>query len=164
MTFNDLINDVVGDLDEDKSDSDVLTKVKRYINRGYIELAKKECLEKVKTSTVVGGKVACPVGMIRLYHVLEDGTPIPFEVRGKYIYCDSDTVQIVYSYIPELLEGLDDETETNPANDEFIVNYAKWKFSEYDGMMDNAIYYRNLVDSHKVIIQSRIVKTIDVWG
>ena len=57
MTYKELIEDVIVDLDEDMEDQDTIDKVKRFINRGYKELAKRENLEKTKSTYAFEGSL-----------------------------------------------------------------------------------------------------------
>lgn len=165
MTFNEIIEEVITDLDEEITDNEVVAKVKRYINRGYKDLALKEGLEKVVNKAIVGGKISVPSDCLKVNSIIQDGTYLPFRKDGKYIYVLGDgTCEFNYIFSPEALEGEDDETLTNEANVEYIINFAKWKFLASEGLLQDSQTYRSLVDTQKIVSPSKIVKTIDELG
>lgn len=165
MTYKELIEDVIVDLDEDMEDQDTIDKVKRFINRGYKELAKRENLEKTKSTYAFEGKFKKPADMVTLYWVKFEGKTVPFSIEGKYVTTTAEgEVEICYSYIPEALEELEDETLTSATNDEFIINYAKWLYCMYDGNVDLAAYYKGEVNVFKASNQAKIVPIADIWG
>ena len=47
----------------------------------------------------------------------------------------------------ENLNNIKDETLTNPGNDEFIINYAKYLFCMSDGLEDMGAYYKAQIDN-----------------
>ena len=67
MTFEKIIEDVMNDIDEKMSDTEVVKKVKRFINRAYRELAKREELEKSKILQASEGKVKKPNDSIEVF-------------------------------------------------------------------------------------------------
>jgi hypothetical protein len=164
MTYKELIEDVIMDLDESMGDTSVVERVKKYINRGYKELAKREGLEKTKVTEVSDGKIKKPSDLIKLYGVRSEDGEIPCTLNGKYIEIDFEgEVELSYSYIPEALVEMEDETLTNPGNDEFIVTYAKYLFCMSDGLEDMGAYYKAQIDNFRPVTQAKIVKVADVW-
>lgn len=165
MTFKEMVEEVIIDLDEDTTDATVIKKVKRYINRGYKELAKKENLEKTSVKTVINNRITVPTNCIKVSSVSKDGVLLSYERQGKYIYLNTDgNCELTYVYVPDNLEGDDDEPVTNIGNIEFILNFAKWHFSSSEGMTDNAQYYRSMVDLQRIVSPLKIIKTIDNLG
>lgn len=166
MTFNEIITEVMIDIDERMTDDEVLNKVKRYINRGYKELAKREGLEKVKTMQASEGKIKKPSDSIEIIDVKFENNPIQFSVEGNYIVTKAgdNEVDIRYCYLPESLEDLEDETITNSANDEFILNYAKWLFFLTEDQDTLARTYKNEYESMQLVINPREHKIVDVYG
>lgn len=165
MTFKEIIEEVITDLDEELTDADVVNKVKRFINRGYKNLAVKENLEKVATKYANDGKISSPADCLKVNTIMQNGTYIPFRKDGKYIYVLTDgRCDMNYVFTPEPLEYPDDETLTNEANIEYVMNFAKWKFLASEGMTQDAQMYRNMVDTHKVVSPVKIIKTIDELG
>lgn len=165
MTFEEIINDVMVDIDERLSDEEVLSKVKRYINRGYKELAKREQIEKIKTIQASEGKVKKPSDAVEVFEVKFENNPIQFWLEGNYIVTNAgdNEVDVRYCYLPEPLEDLEDETITNSSNDEFILNYAKWLFFLTEDQDTLARTYKNEYEGMQLVINSRIRKIVSLY-
>lgn len=129
MNFRELIDTILIDIDEDRSDAALVTKLKGFVNRAYMELAKREGIEKVKNVVPVEGFIKHPEDYVKLYEILYGMDPMPYSHAGDKIYCPTEKeVMLVYNYRPELLEEDTDELVTNPVNEEFILSYAKWLY------------------------------------
>lgn len=167
MTFREIIDIVLSDIDEPSSDAILIKKIKNYINRGYKELARRECLTKAASKNISNYKIKKPVDCIKIYAAYLDGEVLPFNDEGEYLSFQliSGTVKLVYSFIPDPLIDDGDETETSIAYDEFIINYAKWLFYLNDGLDEEAKMFKIEVESLNVSKQlASFTKTIDVYG
>lgn len=165
MTFEEIIEDVMSDIDESMSDEDVLKKIKRFINRAYKELGKREGLEKVKTLQASEGKIKKPSDCIEIFNVKFENNPIQFWIEGNYIITNvgDAEVEISYTYLPEPLEELDDETVTNSANDEFILNYAKYLFFLIDDQDTLARTYKAEYENIPIVVTHKFNKIVSVY-
>lgn len=165
MYFSELTETVIMDIDEDIYDTEVLEKVKRYINRGYRELSKKELLETTVNSTISNYRVRKPDNCIRILSVSVDDVQVKWRLEGLYIYIESEgRAKIVYNYLPDLLVNDDDETETNEGNIEYIINFAKWLYHINEGSTEDAQVFKMEYESMNIITNSNITKIIDVYG
>lgn len=165
LTFEEIIEDVMSDIDESMSDEDVLKKIKRFINRAYKELGKREGLEKVKTLQASEGKIKKPSDCIEIFNVKFENNPIQFWIEGNYIITNvgDAEVEISYTYLPEPLEELDDETVTNSANDEFILNYAKYLFFLIDDQDTLARTYKAEYENIPIVVTHKFNKIVSVY-
>lgn len=165
MTFEEIIEDVMNDIDEKMSDTEVVKKVKRFINRAYRELAKREELEKSKILQASEGKVKKPNDSIEVFEVKFENNPIQFWIEGNYIVTNAgdEEIEVRYRYLPESLEELDDETVTNSANDEFILNYAKWLFFLTDDQDSLARSYKSEYENMSILKAPKTYKIISVY-
>jgi hypothetical protein len=59
-TLTDLINTICLDIDEDNTDSLVVSKLTSFVNRGYKELAKKDLIETSSDVVVTDYTIAKP--------------------------------------------------------------------------------------------------------
>ena len=165
MTFNELLENILLDIDEEKSDADITNKIKKFINRGYRELAKREGLSKSKEITLTNGKAKLPYDCAKIYSCMVDGERVNFKVLGKNLFADDEKLTVFYNYIPDLLENDDDELETNENNVEFIIAFAKYLYYFSESLLDEAVsfkteYERYFIDKSKVSIE----KIVDVYG
>lgn len=139
MLFEEVINAVLMDIDEDRTDTTILNKVKAYINRGYVELAKREGLEKKVKVTPKDGVIKVPFDFSRIFEITYLGNLMPYALRGDEIVCNTENeLQLTYNYRPEPLENELDELETNDINVEFIVTYAKYLYFSSEQETDQA--------------------------
>ena len=165
MTFEEIIEDVMNDIDEKMSDTEVVKKVKKFINRAYRELAKREELEKSKILQASEGKVKNTNYSIEVFDVKFENNPIQFWIEGNYIVTNAgdEEIEVRYRYLPEALEELDDETVTNSANDEFILNYAKWLFFLTDDQDSLARSYKSEYENMSILKAPKTYKIISVY-
>lgn len=165
MTFQEIIEDVMSDIDESMNDSDVVKKVKRFINRAYRELAKREGLEKSKILQASDGKVKKPSDSFEIFEVKFENNPIQFWIEGNNIVTNvgDEEVEVRYCYLPEQLEELDDETVTNSANDEFILNFAKYLFFLTDDQESLARSYKSEYENMNLVIAPKAFNVISVY-
>ena len=165
MTFKEIVNTIIGDIDEDINDTLLVSKIKGYANRGYKELAKREYLEKTLTTELVDGMSSIPSNAIKVYEVKKDGVPLRFDIDGKKVIVDSTgEVEVVYTYIPDSMENDDDEPTTNMGNEEFILSYAKWLYFLSDDQVELAKLYKQECETFDFVIQSDIQSVTDVYG
>ncbi len=165
MTFKEIFETVIGDIDEDINDMVLVNKIKGYVNRGYKELAKRESLEKKITTEIVDRIISVPSNTIKVYEVLSYGIPLEFSTQGKKVICNnSGEVDVILTYIPDLMENNDDEPVTNIANEEFILSYAKWLYFLSDDQVELAKLYKQECEVFQVVTQSKNSNIIDVYG
>lgn len=165
MTFKEIVETIIGDIDEDIGDMVLVKKIKGYVNRGYKELAKRESLEKKITTEIVDGLINVPSNTVRVNEVLSNGIPLGFTTQGKKVICNgSGEVDVIISYIPDLMEIDDDEPVTNISNEEFIVSYAKWLYFLSDDQVELAKLYKEEYESFKVTSRGKIQQITDVYG
>lgn len=165
MTFKEIVETIIGDIDEDIADMVLVNKIKGYVNRGYKELAKRESLEKKITTEIIDGIIKIPSNAIKVYEVLRGGVPLEFTTQGKSISCNgSGVVDIVFSYVPDKLINDEAILETNIANEEFILSYAKWLYFLSDDQVELAKLYKQEYESFNIVIQSKIQSITDVYG
>lgn len=156
MNFKELIDTILIDIDEDKTDTALVAKLKGFVNRAYMELAKREGIEKVKTAVPVEGFIKLPEDYVRLYEVLLGMSPMPYSHAGDKIYCPSEQeLTLVYNYRPEALENDDDELVTNPVNEEFILSYAKWLYYNSEQETSQAQMEKANLQDFKITIIDR---------
>lgn len=164
MAFKELVDIFIEDMDED-NDSVFVAKTKRWINRGYKELALREELERVRTIQAIDGVFKKPYDCIKLKEIQYNGQPIIFTTEGDRVLIGVDgEVKVIYQYIPEPMVDNDDTPLTNPANDEFILNHAKYLYLMTEEELDRAQIYKNAYENFKIYKPSRITKIIDVYG
>lgn len=165
MTYNEMLENILLDVDEDKYDSTITNKIKKFINRGYRELAKREGLSKTKEITLTDGKAKIPYDCSKVYSCLVDNVHVEFKILGKYIYSDNDKLTVFYNYIPDLLEYDDDEFETNENNVEFIMLMAKHLYYFSESLFDEAAIFKTEYENYRIDkTKSGIEKIIDVYG
>ena len=165
MTLGELLENILLDVDEDKYDTTITNKIKKFINRGYRELAKREGLSKTKEITLANGKAKLPYDCSKVYSCLVDNANVEFKVLGKNIYSENDKVTLFYNYIPDLLEYEDDEFETNENNVEFIMIYAKHLYYFSESLTDEAAQLKTEYENYRIEKFKPIIgKIIDVYG
>lgn len=165
MTFKEFVETIIGDIDEDISDMVLVKKIKGYVNRGYKELAKRESLEKKITTEIVDGLINTPSNTVKVYEVLSNGIPLGFTTQGKKVICNgSGEVDVIISYIPDLMEIDYDEPVTNIANEEFIISYAKWLYFLSDDQVELAKLYKEEYESFGITSKGKIQQITDVYG
>lgn len=165
MTFQDIYETIFSDIDEDIADYELLKKIKNYINRAYIQLAKKEQLDKIVTLKSTNNKFRIPSNSLKVITVTNENNPIKFSIEGRYIIADYDEIELKYAFVPDKLEYEDDETLTNESNVEFIINYAKWLYYLSDGLLDEAALFKKEYETMEIIKPlNNVVKVVDVLG
>lgn len=165
MTFKELYETVIDDLFEKKSDTEMLRRLKNYVNRGYLELAKREGLSKTINGIAMNGRLKKPSDLIKINLLLSDGTPMDFVINAGYIQVEKDgNCELNYIYAPEKLVDDSDETITNSLNDEFIISYAKWCYYSADSMYEDARYWKQELESLKIVQPQRSSKIYDIYS
>ena len=165
MTLGELLENILLDVDEDKYDITITDKIKKFINRGYRELAKREGLSKTKEITLTNGKAKIPYDCAKVYSCLVDNANVEFKVLGKYIYSDYPNLTLFYNYVPDLLEYDDEEFETNENNVEFIMLYAKHLYYFSESLTDEATQFKTEYENYRIEKSKPIIgKIIDVYG
>lgn len=170
MTFEELINIVVEDVDEDVSDTVMLKKIRGFINRGYKVLAKKEKLEKTKTYTLTENRFKKPSDFFDIVEITDlNNERVNYLIQGSNIIIKDNVEEItlVYNYVPDNLEELEDETLTNEANIEFIIEYAKYLYYLSESLLDEAKLIKSNIDTFNFIIKTKTssyIKILDVYG
>ena len=165
MNFKELADTVIRELDE-KQDVELITRIKSYINRGYKELAKAEGLEKTSRKNVTNG-FNKPEDLIRIIQVLDSNyKPLNFSYEGQRIRLNYEgEITIVYSYIPDPLINDDDTPETNLANEEYMINYAKWLYNLVEEQEDIAKIYKVEYQNMDIVKNNyKMTTTIDIYG
>lgn len=139
MTYAEIIDSVLMDIDEDRTDKTVLEKVKSFINRAYMDLAKREGIEKTIKVTPKQGIVKLPEDFSRIFEVTYMGNLMPYTLRGKEMICNTEKeLLLTYNYRPETLINEDDELETSTINSEYIINFAKFLYFSSEQEADQA--------------------------
>lgn len=164
MTLTELLDDLLIDIDEDKQDIEIVNKVKRFINRGHKELAKREGLSKTKDLVINDGKAKLPFDCAKVYHCYDNGINIEFKIIGKYIYANAESVTVHYNYIPDNLAE-HDEFETNANNVEFIMLFAKYLYYFSESLSEEAAIFKTEYENYRIEKNKpNIEKIIDVYG
>lgn len=165
MTFQEFLDNVLEDIDEEKGDAQLEGKLKRFINRGYKELAKREGLRKVSFSSIVNGVCRIPSDCNSIYNVKMDNNFIHYRLEGRNItYKNDGDIEIIYSYTPEDLEDMDDTPLTNSAYNEFIISYAKYLYYMMDLQVDIAKLHKIDTEAYKIVRKCNNVRVINVYG
>lgn len=146
-TFNDFIVDICDDIFIKTTDTDIPV-VKRYINRAYKELARRERIDKVATVTAVEYKFSKPADYVKGYELYPSGIELPvrFWEEGSYIACGyNGEMEFIYNYEPNELSSNTDVPITNPINDQFIKDMTcyLWFSRENKKEYKAEIYKRN---------------------
>lgn len=165
MTFKEIYEAVIKELDE-KQEEIVLQRIKSYINRGYRELAKKERLERVINRSVEN-VFTKPDDLIRIIQILDSNNrPLDYSYEGGRIRLNYEgSVSIIYNYVPENLVFDEDLPETNPANIDYIINYAKWLYNLVEEQDEVAKIYKVEYEAMNIVKNNyKMTKTIDIYG
>lgn len=165
MNLLELTDTVIRELDE-KQDNNLIERIKSYINRGYRELAKLECLEKTMTLNTKGSFTK-PDELIRVIQILdENNRPLSFSYEGTRIRVNYEgKITVIYVYIPDTLLSNEDTPETNIGNEDYIINYAKWLYNIVEEQEDMAKIYKLECQTMKIIKNNhKMTTTIDLYG
>ena len=165
MDFKGLVDTMLMDMDE-KSTTTITNKIKLYVNRGYRELAKREGLQKRITLETSNNKAVKPADCIKIDEVISGDYPIVFDLIGDSEGTGSTDgeVEIIYTYMPSAMSADTDMPQTNIANEEFIINYAKWLYYLSDGMEDMAALFRTEFEKMHLIKTIRVSRILDVYS
>jgi hypothetical protein len=150
-TLLDLATRIADDVDEKTTDAAVMEKIKRYINRFYKDVAKRQkCDEKVVTA--IDGIFSKPLYFKKGVQLLYNDAPIDFQESGTNITCEkSGDLTFIYEIDYESLPDLTDGTEplTFEANDEIIISGAKYGYWKSEDKYNKAeIEKRDFETSH----------------
>ena len=164
MTLGEVLENILDDIDESKSDSAIVSKLTRFINRGYKELAKREYLNKIRLTNLTDGRAKLPYDCYRVLHCYNEGIPVSYQLKGEYIYADGESIELQYCYLPEAIKEKE-EFETEDCNIEFIVNYAKYLYYLSESLTDEASLFKMEYDKMDIVKKVRgIENIIDVYG
>ena len=146
-TFNDFVIDICDDIFIKTTDTDIPV-VKRYINRAYKELAKRERIDKTVTVIASEYKFNRPTDYVKGYELYPSGVelPVQFWEEGSQIICGyNGEMEFIYNYEPVELSLTTDEPVTNPSNDQFIKDMVcyLWFSRENKKEYKAEIYKRN---------------------
>lgn len=168
MTLVEFLENLAIDCDEDLSDTEITRRFKNYINRGYKELARREKLERSSIKTVNDNKyITVPDDLIEISEIRQNGDKVSYRVDANKIYINvspNSDITLSYVYIPDVLKKDKDSTETLLANDEFILNYAKWLYYLNDGLLEEAQIYKS--EYENMMINRNNIKSetlINIW-
>ena len=165
MNFKELTETIIKELDE-KQDLNIVTRIKGYINRGYKELAKVEGLEKTARMTITN-TFTKPDDLIRIIQILDSNyKPLNFSYEGTRIRTNYEgEITVIYTYIPDPLTNDNDVPETNPANEDYIINYAKWLYNLVEEEQEIAKIYKVEYESMTIVKNNyKMTTTIDIYG
>jgi hypothetical protein len=150
-TLLDLANRIADDVDEKTTDAAVMEKIKRFINRYYKEVAKRQKNSEVKV-IALDGQFSKPVNYKKGVQLQYKESPIDFTENVSYITCDqSGEMTFIYEMDYEALPDLTDGTEpfTFEANDEIIISGAKYGYWKSEDKYNKAeIEKRDFETSH----------------
>jgi hypothetical protein len=147
----DLAARIADDVDEKTTDAVVMTKIKRYINRYYKEVAERQKQNEV-TVTALEGIFAKPTYYKKGVQLLYNDTPIEFNEIDSNISCSQSgeltfIYEMEYESLPDLMD--DQEPFTFPANDEIIISGAKYGYWKSEDKYNKAeIEKRDYETSH----------------
>lgn len=162
MKFIELVNLLFDDLFETKNVENE-RKFRSYINRGYQELNKRENNKKVITGT---SPITIPNDFIKISTVTVGDMIVPYEITDNKINVNTDVdCEVRYNYsVPQLINDTD-ILQTNSANSDFILAYAKWIYFMNDNMYEDANYWKKEYESMKIVKKPyRQVKICNVYG
>ena len=165
MNLKELTETIIRELDE-KQDETIITRIKGYINRGYKELAKKEELEKATTMNITN-TFTKPDDLVKIVQILDKNyRPLDFSYEGTRIRVNyQGEITLIYNYIPENLSNDNDIPETNIANEDFIINYAKWLYNLVEEEQETAKIYKVEYEGMNIVKNNyKMATTIDVYG
>lgn len=165
MQFKELYETIITEIDE-RVDQALINKIKSYINRGYRELAKREVLEKTLTVNSKG-KFFKPDDLIKVLNVVDlEGNPVKYGYEGMYIRTDyTGKLKLIYNYMPDNLVNDKDVPETNIANEDFIINYAKYLYNLVEEQDETAKLHKIEYEGMTLIKNNyRLTKTINVYS
>lgn len=161
MIFKDFIQFMCDDLFINLNDSEI-PKIKRFINRGYKELAKRQKYAEytILTDTGMFGK---PIYCKKIVQVIKDNYPLEFsEVSSVISVATSGTLTVIYeidiNLVPDLISD-NDTPVTDMRNDKFILDYAKelWYSKENKKEYKAEIYVRNY-ENYDIVRPKKILQ------
>jgi hypothetical protein len=133
-----MVNRICDELDEGSGDSLATSKLKKFVNTAYKDVAKREGLEKAMDIVAVNNTLPLPADFYRVSKVYYDGDIIDYNEEENYISVDGfGSMKLFYFYIPADL-GDNDTPLTNPGNDDSIINYAKYIYLQSDDQYGKA--------------------------
>lgn len=110
-----------------KTSDAVIPVIKRYVNRAYKALARRENIEKKVTVSAVDGLITKPSDYVKVIELRYNSVPLTYEEEnGKIKSAYSGDLELVYNYEPTDLVNNADVPVTDAANDEFIYDYVKY--------------------------------------
>jgi hypothetical protein len=141
-TLTDLINTICLDIDEDNTDSLVVSKLTSFVNRGYKELAKKDLIETSSDVVVTDYTIAKPSDYFKVSKILYNDLPIKWSDEESNILVDwNGNMTLFYYRIPLDLTG-SSAPVTQQENDEVIIQYAKYLYWQSENKYDKAEAHR----------------------
>lgn len=136
-TLLDLANRVCDELDENKDDYNTITKVKKFINTIYKQVAKREGLEKYVEVSVTNYLITKPSDYFRVSKVIYVKELDYEEQEDKILVPTNGDMTLYYYYIPDDLTD-SQEPLTNEANDDLIVSGTKFLYLQSENQYNKA--------------------------
>ncbi|MEN6317061.1 MAG: hypothetical protein ABFD25_22740 [Clostridiaceae bacterium] len=159
-TLLDLATRVADDVDEKTTDATVMEKIKRFINRYYKDVAKRQKYSEVKVTAVDGLFVKPEYYKIGVQLRYKE-SPIDFSEDGSNISCEqSGELTFVFEMDYEALLDLTDiqTPVTFVANDEVILSGAKYNYWKSENKYNKAEIEKR--DYETAYIKRPIVKLV----
>lgn len=120
-----MVKDMCDDVSE-KYTEPYISRFKRYINKGYKELAKMDVLETLLSVAAAECLIPKPSDFYKVSKIIYNDFKIKYEEEGSNIKVPyNGEMTLYYCKVPEdLVDG--ESPLTNPMNDDFILMYAKY--------------------------------------
>lgn len=137
-TLLEMVTRVCDELDENTGDPSITSKLKKFINTAYKDVAKREGLEKSISVVAVNNTIPLPTDFYRVSKIYSGGSIIDYSEETDHIAVDSSgDMALFYFYIPADL-GDNDTPLTNQGNDDSIINFAKYIYLQSDDQYSKA--------------------------
>lgn len=140
-------------IDIDLNDYETQEKIKKFLNRAYKELIKKDKIYKqISVTSDENGYFLKPSDFYKMGCVLFDDNEIPYEeYKDKIrIGLPNRTVILEYAYIPNDLD-YNDELQTNPLNDEYLIAYAKYLYFQSEEEFNKAEIFKRDYETYPIV-------------
>lgn len=163
MKFIDLVNIILVDIDSD--DYETKTKIKKFLNRAYKELVKKDKIYKqISLISDDNGYISKPSDFYKISCVLFDDKEIPYEEDKDKIRIPFKNRGVIleYAYIPNDLSD-NDELQTNELNNEWLIAYTKYLYYQSEEEFDKAEVFRRDYESFPITKKRPVKFKIKWW-